>query len=156
MTLHPHSNEPEEPPPSEDELLAMAYADGELGAEDAAAFTARLRAEPALLRLVAEHRALEVLSRQVGHPEPAEVDWANLKADRIHRGTTTAGWVLIVLAALLGASMASGAFLLDESVPVAARALAGAGVLGVALLFSSVLRRRMRALPLDPYRHVQR
>ncbi len=48
------------------------------------------------------------------------------------------------------------AALLATTVPAPARILAGAGVLGLALLFSSVLRRRLRAIPLDPYRHLQR
>lgn len=148
--------EPEEPPPGEDELLAMAYADGELDPDEAAAFVTRLRAEPELLRLVAEHRALDVLARQVGLPEPAEIDWSNLREDRTYRGTTLAGWVLVIASAAVGAAMASGAFLFDDTVPAPARILAGASVLGLALLFSSVLRRRLRAIPLDPYRHVQR
>ncbi len=148
--------EPEEPPPGEDELLAMAYADGELDPDEAAAFVTRLRAEPELLRLVAEHRALDVLARQVGLPEPAEIDWSNLREDRTYRGTTLAGWVLVIASAAVGAAMASGAFLFDDTVPAPARILAGASVLGLALLFSSVLRRRLRAIPLDPYRHLQR
>ncbi len=156
MMLDQDHRQPEEPPPGEDELMAMAYADGELSAEEAAAFAARLKGDPALLRLVAEHRALDALARQVGHPEPAEIDWAVLKADPTHRGTTVAGWVLLTASALIGAAVASGSFLLDDTVPFPARALAGAGVLGLALLFSAVLRRRLRAIPLDPYRHVQR
>jgi len=150
------SQAPEEPPPSEDELLAMAYADGELGAEEATNFSARLKAEPALLRLVAEHRALDVLARQVGHPEPAEIDWSDLKEDRTYRGTTAAGWILLTLSVSIGVAIASGEFLLDDTVPAPTRILAGAGVLGLALLFGSVLRRRLRAIPLDPYRHLQR
>ena len=156
MMLDQDNRQPEEPPPGADELMAMAYADGELGAEEAAAFSARLKGDPALLHLVAEHRALDALARQVGHPEPAEIDWAVLKADPTHRGTTVAGWVLLAASALIGAAIASGSFLLDDTVPFPARALAGAGVLGLALLFSAVLRRRLRAIPLDPYRHVQR
>lgn len=154
--LDQSQHQPEEPPPGEDELLAMAYADGELGPDEAAAFVTRLRAEPKLLRLVAEHRALDVLARQVGLPEPAEIDWSNLREDRTHRGITLAGWILLVASAAIGTAVASWAFLLDTTVPAPARILKGAGVLGLTLLFCSVLRRRLRAIPLDPYRHLQR
>ena len=154
--LDQSQRQPEEPPPDEYELLAMAYADGELGPDEASAFVTRLRAEPELLRLVEEHRALHVLARQVGLPEPAEIDWSNLREDRTYRGTTLAGWILLVASVAIGAAVASGTLLLDTTVPAPARILAGAVVLGLALLFSSVLRRRLRAIPLDPYRHLQR
>ena len=156
MSAHPTNTGPEEPPPGEDELLAMAYADGELDAAEAASFAERLRAEPDLLRRVAEHRAIDVLARLSSQPEPAELDWAQLREEASFRGSRALGWVLLAGALAAGALLFGLDFLQDDGVPLPVRLLAAAGGLGLALLFTTVLRRRLRALPLDPYRHVQR
>lgn len=166
MTQDPSRGEPDEPPPSEmppsetppsaDELQAMAYADGEMPEGDRAAFVERLRSEPALLRLVAEHRALDVLSRGAAPPEPAELDWSTVRDAASYRAPRLLGWVLLGVAMAAGAALLVAGYLLDDGVPPGVRALVAAAVAGLTLLFSDVLRRRLRALPLDPYRNLER
>ena len=55
-----------------------------------------------------------------------------------------------------GAALLVAGYLLDDGVPPGVRALVAAAVAGLTLLFSDVLRRRLRALPLDPYRNLER
>ncbi|MEC8494787.1 MAG: hypothetical protein VXZ39_07690, partial [Planctomycetota bacterium] len=64
----PGAGEEGAPPP--DELLAMAFADGELSPEERLAFEQRMVREEGLARLVSEHMALDVLARRVAPKEP--------------------------------------------------------------------------------------
>ncbi|MEM1448575.1 MAG: hypothetical protein AAF957_11350 [Planctomycetota bacterium] len=145
-----------ETPPSGDELLAMAYADGELSSEATSEFESRLRTEPALAHLVAEHRALEVLSRRVAPLEPADHEWNRLREDPVFKTSVGLGWSLVVAGAAISFVLAVWGVATNDSLPVWGRALILASLAGFVLLFLSVLWRRLRTYPLDPYRHVER
>ena len=79
--------------PSADELLAMAYADGELLGTERAHFEQRLAAEPALAREVAQLKRLEVLARHAAPPEPMDHEWERLARSGGQRGLWSAGWL---------------------------------------------------------------
>ena len=67
--------------PSRDELLAMAYVDGELAPDAAAEFEGRLADEAHLGLHVAEFKKLELMARQLAPPEPADHEWLRLGRD---------------------------------------------------------------------------
>ena len=143
-------------PPSQDELLAMAYADGELSTEDALHFETRLSGEPALTRLLAEHHALDVLARRIAPPEPADHEWSRLKVDPLFRASASLGWSLVIAGAAFSFALAIWGISTNEALSLWQRVLILGSLLGFLLLFVSVLWRRVRSYPLDPYRHVQR
>jgi len=143
-------------PPSEDELRAMAYADGELSAEDIVRFERRLEKEPQLTHLVAEHHALDVLARRVAPLEPADYEWKRLKTDPMFRTSVGLGWTLVIFGAAVSFLLAVWNISTDESMTLLERGLILGSLLGFVLLFLSVLWRRLRTYPLDPYRHVER
>ncbi len=142
--------------PSEEELLAMAYADGEMTPEESLRFESRMEAEPELVHRVAEHHALDVLARRIAPKEPADHDWAALQLDPLYQGTVGAGWFLLIAATALSFALAVWAVATNEGISYLHRGLILSSLLGFTLLFLTVLWRRIRAIPLDPYRHVER
>lgn len=145
----------EEPEPSADQLLAMAYADGELDGATRREFETRLGREPALVRAVAEHQRIAVLARSAAGPEPADFEWKRLAAEPLQRGGLGLGWTLLVAGflALCGWSAWQVAASDLELAPKLALAAVGLGAL---LVGGFTLRARLRTLHLDPYRDIQR
>ncbi len=150
------TNSEADKPPSADELLAMAYADGELSAEDVERFETRVKSEPTLVRLLAEHHALDVLARRVAPPEPADHEWNRLKVDPVFRASVSLGWSLVIAGAAISFVLAIWGIWTNEALPIWQRGVILGSLLGFVLLFLSVLWRRVRSYPLDPYRHVER
>jgi len=142
--------------PSRDELLAMAYVDGELSDDAALEFERRLPVEPALVRDVAELKRLEVIARQVAPPEPIDHEWKRLEKEVLHSGGNILGFLL----AALGTLGLTGWILLelfrDDELTLVPKLLIGMTVGGFALLFLVILRARLRTLPYDPYTEVKR
>lgn len=144
------------PDPTPDELLAMAYADGELSVDEAKRFEERLRSESSLVRAVAEHQAVEVLARRSAPPEPADHDWASLQLDPVFRTSQGLGWILVIVGLSVSALMAVWGMATNEGMSLLLRCTILGCLIGFVLLFLTVLWRRMRAYPLDPYRNVER
>lgn len=141
--------------PTSDDLAAMAYADGELASEDRRAFEERLAREPGLARAVSDYRALELLAREMAPTEPADHEWARLARDPLQRIGVGLGWVLFTGGVLGLAAWLIWALVTSDLAPLA-KGLCSAAVAGFALLLLTTLRARLRVLPLDPYRKVQR
>ena len=141
--------------PSRDELLVMAYVDGELADDQRATFETRLADEPELVRQVAAYRKLEVLARHVAPPEPADHEWKRIRAEPVRRAGVGLGWLL-----LAGGAFLVGVWILVEVVRSDATALQKfavcAPVGGFLLLLLLRLRDRVRLYPLDPYTEVHR
>lgn len=141
--------------PTRDELLAMAYVDGELTPEGRVEFERRLAESPALRREVSALKQLELLARAAAPREPADLEWEALARDPVQRASLGLGWGLAIVGAL--GSMAFGVYaLLGSEAPLPVKLLVGALLLGLALLLLATLRARLRTLSLDPYRKVQR
>jgi len=143
------------PEPSRDQLLAMAYVDGELEESARAAFDQRLAREPALRREVSQLQELELLARSAAPPEPMDFEWAELGRDPLQRGALGLGWLLAGLG-LVGLLVFGIVLVFVSGMPLLLKALLAALLVGVGLLFGATLRARLRTLPLDPYRKIQR
>ena len=141
--------------PTRDELLAMAYVDGELRPAARAEFEARLAASPALGREVSALKELELLARAAAPREPMDEEWARLARDPLQRGTLGLGWILLIVGCV-GLALFAGWQLFASDAPLALKLLMGAFLAGGALLLGATVRARLRTLPLDPYRKIQR
>jgi anti-sigma factor RsiW len=145
-----------QPEPTQGELLAMAYVDGELAGEERASFEARLPGEEDLARHVAHYRALDLLSRQMAPPEPADHEWARLEGEPLHDVGSKLGWGLVGVG---GASLAAyGVYCLASAESISNLPKIGLLSLlgGLGLLLALTLHARVRLLPFDPYRKVKR
>jgi len=141
--------------PTRDELLAMAYVDGELTADGRAEFEGRLAASTELRREVSALKELELLARAAAPREPMDHEWDALARDPVQRGSLGLGWTLLVLGALGGIGYGMFALLVSDAPPLL-KLTVGALSVGLALLLGATVRARLRTLPLDPYRKVQR
>jgi len=141
--------------PTRDELLAMAYVDGELTAEGREELESRLAASPELRREVSALKELELMARAAAPKEPMDHEWEELARDPVQRGSLGLGWALLVVG-VLGAIGYGLYELLASDAPIGVKLLVSAISLGFALLLGATLRGRLRTLPLDPYRKVQR
>ncbi|MEZ6004906.1 MAG: hypothetical protein R3F33_12055 [Planctomycetota bacterium] len=144
---------PQEPSP--DELLAMAYVDGELDHEARRVFESRLAGEAGLARVVAELRDLEVVTRNMIPPEPEDREWRRLWQNPWHSGGWKLAWLLCILSAI-GATFTLLPLLWSGEGNWVLRLSFAAGFLGIALLLGLTLRERLAVLPYDPYRKVRR
>lgn len=142
--------------PSRDELLAMAYVDGELDDGARAEFEGRLASEPALLREVAELKKLEVIARQTAPPEPIDHEWKRLDKEVVHTGGHFLGFLVATLGTLGLAGWGMLEVFRDDELAILPKLLIGMTIGGFALLFLVILRARLRTLPYDPYTEVQR
>lgn len=141
--------------PTRDELLAMAYADGELTEEAAAAFRERLAKEPALSRAVAEHQRLAVVARRIAPPEPMDHEWSRIESESTSRAWAGLAWALTFVGGL-GVGGWACMELYRSDMAALPKGLCFAVVAGLVLLFLLTLRNRLRTLPYDPYTEVER
>lgn len=142
--------------PSQDELLAMAYVDGELAEDAAKAFEGRLGLEPTLLREVAELKQLEVIARQTAPPEPIDHEWNRLNKELVHSGGNLLGFLLAAVGTLGLSGWALLELFQDDELGTLPKLLIGMTIGGFALLFLVILRARLITLPYDPYTEVKR
>jgi anti-sigma factor RsiW len=142
-------------PASNDEVLAMAYADGELSGSARAELEARLAVEPALAREVAAQQRLHLLARHAVGPEPMDHEWKRIARSPVQRVGVRAAWASIVIGALGVVGWAAVQELCSELPPVLKVSLALLAA-GLVTMFLLTLRNRLRTLPYDPYDQVQR
>lgn len=133
----------------------MAYADGELTDEARREFEHSLQSDPELRLEVAELKRLEVLARQFAPKEPLDYEWEKIRSEPVHVAGTGAGWSFAIVGVMGGIL-----WLLYEAAcsefAVAFKLCLFSAVGGFFLLLGMTLRGRLRTLPHDPYRDLQR
>ena len=142
-------------PPSRDELLAMAYVDGELAADAQREFEERLRSKPPLAREVAELKALSVLARQSAPPEPMDFEWERLEREWLHGGGMSLG-LFLAAAGVVGLSGWGSYQLVVSDLGLVPKTLMLALIGGLVLMLGLTVRARLRTLPYDSYTKVVR
>jgi anti-sigma factor RsiW len=141
--------------PSRDQLLAMAYVDGELDAAARAAFEQQLSAREDLRLEVVQLQRLEVLARRMAGPEPMDHEWKRLARDPLQRTSTVVGFAALAIGATGLAGW--GAFeVWTSDMEPAPKYLLAALCAGALILFLVTLRGRLRTLPYDPYTEIER
>lgn len=151
----PRSRPSAERTPSESELRAMAYVDGELSPSERAAFEVRLDREPALVREVAAQQRLAVLARAAAPREPIDREWRAIERSMITRAGIPLSWSLLALGAA-GLAVWCAWEVAIAPIGPAPKLLTAAFVSGFLLLFLLAVRARIRTKPFDPYDDVHR
>jgi len=147
---------PEDRPPNPDELLAMAYADGELDADTRAAFEARLGSDSDLALQVTHQQRLNLLMREMAPPEPKDTEWARLARDPLHKSGLGTGFSLMLVGAFGVLGLTGWGILTSDAISPLWKLTLIALAVGALALFLTVLRARLRTLPYDPYTSIQR
>ncbi len=141
--------------PTTDELLAMAYADGELSPEAVRVFEARLAHEARLRVLVADQQRIAILAREAAPSEPLELATLIVERGTPHLFLASFGRALLGLAiAWVAVWMCLACFDGTWRPPIAGAALAATLGLGFLALRAWLVRRATHHL--DPYRDVRR
>ncbi|MCH2106643.1 MAG: hypothetical protein MK291_08390 [Planctomycetes bacterium] len=143
------------PEPSEDELLAMAYADGELNEEARREAAHRMASDEAFALRVAHYQRLDVTARSALQ-EPQDIAHAKLAAEPTQRAALGLGWAALSVGLVGFYAWIFYVMVRDPEMPTTLKVLMLTGIGGFLLLFLAVLRKRLRELPFDPYTKVQR
>ncbi|MCC7015194.1 MAG: hypothetical protein IT454_21730 [Planctomycetes bacterium] len=141
--------------PTHEELLAMAYADGELAPAERREFERLLESRADLRQEVVRLQRLALLARQAAGPEPIDLEWRRLALDPVQRAGLGLGWSLLLCGALAGLGSA-GYVLWTSDAPLLLKLSASSVVGGFALLLALALRARARTRTFDPYTEIQR
>jgi len=141
--------------PTRDELLAMAFADGELAPDAEAEFRERMQNEPALALAVSEHNELALIAREIAPPEPMDYEWQRIAEEGTSRAWAGLAWSLLFVGGL-GLGGWAVLELYHSEMDTLPKSLCGSLLGGLVLLFLFTLRNRMRTLPYDPYTKVTR
>lgn len=141
--------------PTTDELLAMAYADGELSADATRVFESRLAHDARLRALVADQQRIAVLAREAAPSEPLELASLIVERGVLFPVLGFVGRALLVvtlvwLAAWLACTCTEGTW----CPPIAGAALSA--LVGIALLAIRAALVRRATHHLDPYQGVRR
>jgi len=141
--------------PTQEQLLVMAYADGELHGEGRREFEALLETRADLRAELSQLRRLAVLARQAAGPEPMDFEWRALGREPSQRTLVGAGWTLLFAGALglLGFVLWS---LWTSDASLVLRLCVTALIGGFTLLLVGAMRARRRTAAHDPYSSVQR
>lgn len=141
--------------PTPDELLTMAYADGELDPAARAAFEARMRSDAALAREVAAQQRLHQLARHAAGPEPMDAEWERIARASGYRASLGIGVSLLTLGSLALAAWAAYA-LFTSSLEIVPKIALGILIAGLCMLTVRAWLARRRTRPYDPYTEVRR
>jgi len=141
--------------PTREEILAMAYADGELAEGERREFEALLATRGDLALEVVRFRRLEVLARRAAGPEPMDLEWSRLEAEPLHRAGRRVGWFLLGggLAVLLGWCIWT---LIAGDIGLVPKLGLAALLAGAALLLALAVRARLCTRAYDPYAEIRR
>jgi anti-sigma factor RsiW len=141
--------------PTREQLLAMAYVDGELDAAARAAFEAELASRRDLQVEVVQLQRLAVLARSMAAAEPIDHEWKRLARDPLQRTSISLGFAALGLGTLGIAGLCAYGVAVSD-MPIAMKVLLATVGGGVVLLFLATLRARLRTLPFDPYTEIER
>lgn len=144
------------PEPTEDELLAMAYADGELEPEARRQAAKRIAEDDAFALRVAHYQRLDVTTRTAISHEPQDTARAELSREPLQRATISLGWMSATVGFIAFYAWVFYEILQNEEMSGAPKVFLLCAAGGLFLLFLSVLRGRLRELPYDPYTDIER
>lgn len=145
----------EDAPPTADQLLIMAYVDGELSPAERARVDERCAREPELRAELAGQRRVAVLARELAPREPEDHEWERIARAPLGRVQRFALWTLV-----LGVPVLSIALLETYCWSRGTSALVRYGVTALVAMFVAAVVTavvsRLRTRPYDPYTGVRR
>lgn len=145
-------------PEQHEEILGMlsAYLDGELTQADDQRVSLYLEQNPEAREAYEEMRQLQQLTANIRFGDPAEEALDAMEQTLSVQAPRRFGWLLIILGIATWLLYAVVLALRNPRWPTLPELLTGAIVVGVVLLFLSVLRQRLLERPLDRYRKVRK
>ena len=141
-------------------LKLMAYLDGELSAEERAAFEREIEASAEIREELEELKRVKDMTTRIAFVDLEDADWTRYWRGIYNRTEQAAGWILLSLGTVIltvyGLYHFLQALWRDTTTPLLVRFGEFALVAGLAILLVSVLRHRLHSGKNDPYRGVRR
>ena len=103
-----------------------------------------------------DFRRLRTDIKDLEYPEPSEAEWSNVMAGFTFKATRGLGWLLWIGAALVLVGYGIYAFATDDTVKAFERVAVLALLLGVVLVFLTVLAERLKSYGHDKYKDVEK
>lgn len=145
---------------NEDRDLLMRALDGELDAEEKAAFDARLAQDEELRREWRRLSRVREATMGLKLRNPPEDVWDGYWTSVYSRVERGVGWLLLSVGAIVVGSWAVwrwvGELLADSTLPLIVRYGVLAVFFGLVILLVSVVRHRVNVFRTDPYREIER
>ncbi len=140
--------------------LMMAYLDNEIDNEQRQVFEKHLSSCPQCAAELKEFQKLKQLTDSATLAEPEDRIWQQYWGNVYNRVERGIGWILFSVAAILlliyGGFRLIEEIIMDQTVGVLLKAALLALIVGLAILFVSVLRERVYFWQKDRYRDVRR
>lgn len=140
--------------------LMMAFLDGELNEPDQQRFQGHLDQCPACTREFAEFGRLKDMTDGMALAEPEDRIWEDYWGQVYNRAERSLGWILFSLAAtgllIYGGFECIENIIANGQVAMALKCILLVLIVGLAILFVSVLRERLFFWKRDRYRDVRR
>lgn len=145
---------------NEERDLLMRALDGELDAEERAAFDARLAQDEELRREWRRLSRVREATMGLKLRNPPEDVWDGYWTSVYSRVERGVGWLLLSVGAIVVGSWAVwrwvGELLADSTLPMIVRYGVLAVFFGLVILLVSVVRHRVNVFRTDPYREIER
>jgi len=132
------------------------YLDNELTQADQQMVEIHVRSCPTCNKILDETRQVRnAISKSQVAPELEDQEWDKIMQDLPAKTTAGIGWLFFIAGAISLSGLGLWEYFGDDSIPIWFRLSAAALGFGLLLLFSSVLRQRLIALPHDKYKDVK-
>lgn len=137
--------------------LISGYLDDELSAEDRIRLEEQMQRDPALREEYEQMKLTVETADRARYADPPEEDWDAFMQGVYNRAERGFGWALIVLGAAVWTAIGAYYFVMDSWTDAVTKLLVAAPIVGLVVLFVSILRQRMHVARRDRYsREVQR
>ncbi len=133
-----------------------AYLDGELTQQQRQRIAVHLEDCADCRRIYEDFRTLRQQVRELDWPQPADEERSRLMARLAFQATRSVGWLLWIAGLMILAGYAGYEFLRGFTFASAERVGVLALILGVVLVFLTVLIERVRDYPHDRYKDVEK
>ncbi|HIJ66508.1 MAG TPA: hypothetical protein HPP77_11225 [Candidatus Hydrogenedentes bacterium] len=131
--------------------LISGYLDGELGPDDRAKVERHLAEDPAFREEFEKMKRLISAASRVRFEFPPEEVWDTFLEGVYNRIERRTGWLVFIIGAIALAGYGVFVFIRDPWGPALIKLLIAAPVVGLVILFVSVLRQRLIAAKTDRY-----
>lgn len=143
----------EQQPLNEEKL--SAYLDGELTQQETQRIEVLLRRDAEWRARLEDLRRLREQVRRLAYPQPTEDEWRKLMGNLTFRTTRGLGWLLWIGAAVVLAGYALWEFATDPAVVALERVGVLTMLLGIVLVFLTVLWERLATRRHDKYKDIE-
>lgn len=136
----------------EHEALISGFIDGEMDAEEQARLEALCAESPAFKRELDAMQQLASGTHALFHLEdPPDEVWDTFLDNVYNRAERKTGWVVFIIGALLLSAYGLYLFIMEPWSSALTKLLIATPIVGLAILFISVLRNRMETIKTDRY-----